>query len=33
LLRRSATELRVNHPKTMKIPPNHRDFNGHSAEF
>jgi hypothetical protein len=33
LLRRSGTELRVDHPKTTKIPPNHRDFNGLSAEF
>jgi hypothetical protein len=33
LLRQSGTELRVDHPKTTKIPPNHRDFNGHSVEF
>jgi hypothetical protein len=33
LLRWSGTELRVDHPKTTKISPNHRDFNGHSVEF
>jgi hypothetical protein len=33
LLRWNGTELRVDHPKATKITPNHRDFNGHSAEF
>jgi hypothetical protein len=33
LLRRNGTEIRVDHPKATKKSSNHRDFNGHSAEF